>query len=244
MAAITSLSEARCTSGPGLSNGRPYRFGSYGRMGVFTNQLGKEIPQLDVVSYIPRLEKDPYLELYFGYAREISQLGTMIVMVTPAFAGDPFHYTGQFTAQFALRNAYVELRNLGGSGLYSWIGSRMYRGDDCYLLDFWPLDNLNTLGGAIGYATHGFDITVHGGASKVIGSNFFNQQIQVADPTFGSTTITTNNRQHLIGSLKLSYDRPIHEDFALRFKLYAEAHSIAGGAIELTDTTQQTLPGG
>ena len=211
-------------------------------MGAFTNQSAKEIAQLDVVNYIPRLEKQPYVELYLGYARQVPHLGNLLIMVTPAFAGDPFHYTGQFTAEIALRNAYAEVREVGGSGLYAWIGSRMYRGDDIYLLDFWPLDNLNTLGGALGYAWRGFDITVHGGASRVLGSNFFNQQIQVADPTFGSTTVTTNNRQHLIGSIKLSYYRELG-DFGLKAKLYGEAHSIASGAIELTNNTQQVLPG-
>ena len=32
-----------------------------------------------------------------------------------------------------------------------WVGSRMYRGDDIYLLDWWPLDNQNTVGGGAGY---------------------------------------------------------------------------------------------
>jgi len=58
--------------------------------------------------------------------------------------GEPFHYTGRFEAQVALRNLYVET---GACGWTFWVGERMFRGDDIYLLDYWPLDNVNTLGG-------------------------------------------------------------------------------------------------
>jgi maltoporin len=235
---ITSVGEAQPTP-PGPNQ---FLFSSYGRMGAFTNQSGKEGVSLNVSSHIPRLEEAPYIELYFGYRRFFPSLGDFMVMVTPAFAGDPFHYTGQFSAQFALRNAYAQVSRVGGSGLYAWIGSRMYRGDDVFLLDFWPLDNLNTLGAAVGYTTHGFDATLHVGASSVLGSNYFQQQIQVADPTFGATTVTTNDRQHLIGSLKLRYDRELARGFAFRAKVYGEAHSLASGTITLSDNTQQTLP--
>ena len=46
------------------------------------------------------------------------------------------------------------MRNLYAQGTYDnitmWAGSRMYRGDDIYLLNWWPLDNQNTVGGGIG----------------------------------------------------------------------------------------------
>ena len=63
-----------------------------------------------------------------------------------------FHYNGNFNARFAVRNLYIEETGLGLKRLTVWAGSRMYRGDDIYLLNFWPLDNLNTVGG--GAALH------------------------------------------------------------------------------------------
>jgi len=39
----------------------------------------------------------------------------------------------------------------------------MYRGDDIYLLDFWPLDNLNGRGGAILDATDSTRVQLHVG---------------------------------------------------------------------------------
>ena len=71
------------------------------------------------------------------------------MVFVPAYSGDLFHFTGNFSQNFAIRNAYAEVENLGISGLSLWAGSRMYRGDDIYLLNFWPLDNLNTIGGGV-----------------------------------------------------------------------------------------------
>jgi LamB porin len=217
-------------------------FGSYGRMSVYTNQLGKEVPDVGAVSRPLRLEKKSYLELYFGYHKAFD-FGDFVALITPAMAGDPFHYTGQFRADFALRNAYVDLSRLGGTGFFAWAGSRMYRGDDVLLLDFWPLDDLNTLGGGFGYRYKGFEIAAHGGASRVIGTNFFAQQIAVADETFGSTTVVTNNRQRLIGSLKASHYQPVGSWLAFKLKFYLEAQSIASGAIQRGGEVLERLPG-
>jgi maltoporin len=242
-----SVKPLSCEAPASLPTRGEFIFGSFGRMGVFTNQFGKEIPQVDVVSYIPRLQKQPYLELYLGYNKRFS-FGDFNALVTPAIAGDPFHYTGQFQAAIALRNAYLDVSNIGGIGLFAWAGSRMYRGDDVYLLDFWPLDNLNTLGGGLGwrYGSNNFgylELATHLGFSRVLGSNFFSQQILVADQTFGATEVVTNDRQRLIGSLKASYYRPVGKWFAFKLKLYFEGHSIAPGAIELRNGVGQVLPG-
>ena len=73
-------------------------------------------------------------------------------MVATLALGHPiFHYDGDFDARLAVRNLYLEERDLGLEGLSLWMGSRMLRGDDIYLLDFWPLDNLNTVGGGVRY---------------------------------------------------------------------------------------------
>ena len=68
-------------------------------------------------------------------------------VLTPAFAtGDLFHYTGDLDNHIAIRNAYAEVDNVIVKGLTAWAGSRMYRGDDIYLLDFWPLGRVGGVG--------------------------------------------------------------------------------------------------
>src|SRR5213075_1882088 len=102
------------------------------------------------------------------------------VIFVPAYSGDLFYYTGNFTQNFAIRNAYAEVENLGVRGLSLWAGSRMYRGDDVYLFDFWPLDNLNTVGGGAAYRFNHerTDVAVHVGMNRL--DNIFQyQQVQV-----------------------------------------------------------------
>ena len=81
--------------------------------------------------------------------------------------GDLFHYTGDFTSHLAIRNAYAETQNLGIDGLSLWAGSRMYRGDDIYLFDYWPLDNLNTIGAGARYEHKKFDVALHAGLNRL-----------------------------------------------------------------------------
>ena len=48
--------------------------------------------------------------------------------------------------EMAVRNLYGEVQNVFAKDLSFWAGSRMVRGDDIYLLDYWALDNLNLYG--------------------------------------------------------------------------------------------------
>ena len=59
-----------------------------------------------------------------------------------------FHFSGDETQAIVIRNLYAQATY---DDLTLWVGSRMYRGDDIYLLDWWPLDNQNTVGGGAGY---------------------------------------------------------------------------------------------
>ena len=53
---------------------------------------------------------------------------------------------------FAVRNFYFAMDKMPDNASTSlWFGSRMYRGNDIYLFDTWPIDNQNMLGGGIGY---------------------------------------------------------------------------------------------
>ena len=90
------------------------------------------------------------------------------MVLVPAFAGgDLFHYSGDFTSHIAIRNAYAETQNVGFDGLSLWAGSRMYRGDDIYLFDYWPLDNLNTIGAGANYERDKFDVALHAGLNRL-----------------------------------------------------------------------------
>ena len=142
---------------PASLTGSGFDFGSYGRVGIGSDLRGHSGYGVNVVSFGSRLEKPAYLELNFYYGGTLgdeqgSDAKRWRVIFVPAFAGDLFHYTGSFSQNFAIRNAYAEVENLGVRGLSLWAGSRMYRGDDVYLFDFWPLDNLNTVGGGANYS--------------------------------------------------------------------------------------------
>src|SRR2546430_6080746 len=130
-------------------------------MGVGPAGRGQGASSPNVVSPAPRLEGAPSLELIFYYPRSIGGAPhrRWRVVLVPAFAGgDLFHYSGDFTSHVAIRNAYAETQNLGLMGLRLWAGSRMYRGDDIYLFDYWPLDNLNTVGAGASYDYKKFSV--------------------------------------------------------------------------------------
>ena len=164
---------------PPSETGSGFAFGSYGRVGVGLDGRGHEGYGVNVVSHGSRLEEPPYLELDFYYGGRVGS-GRWRAVIAPAFGGDLFHYTGDFSSHFALRNGYVETEDLGAKGLRFWAGSRMYRGDDVYLFDYWPLDNLNTVGGGAGWKFGDNDIAVHVGLNRL--NDPFQYQTQGAPP--------------------------------------------------------------
>src|SRR5881394_1219903 len=86
----------------------------------------------------------------------------------------------------------------------------MYRGDDVYLLDWWPLDNLNTVGGGVKLA---FDTTSEGATSIALHAGLgrpldpFSFQVRPSSsPTgFGATDVVTLDRPRLIASAKATH---------------------------------------
>lgn len=131
-----------------------------------------------------------------------------------------------------------------------WAGSRMYRGDDIYLLDWWPLDNQNTVGGGAGFraeGAHGDDTTIaaHVGMQRL--DNIYQyQQVPVAAPFgFGSTNVTTLDRPRMVETLKLTHLFRASREAKPGFKLvvYGEAHELAAGVQRDTVTNlQKPLP--
>lgn len=204
--------------------------GSYGRADASTRTDGSGAETVTVVSHPGRLYADPYLELDVAWTWEPEPDGARFrSVVTPALSGPLFHTTGQFDAALAVRNLYAEADTFGIPGLSAWAGSRMYRGDDVYLLDFWPLDSLNTVGGGLGWEWKGTGIQAHAGVNRLWGEDWQVQTIE--EPLPGSVeteTVSVLDRQRLVASLKGSQELPLGA-WVLRPKLVLELHRLPAG---------------
>jgi maltoporin len=164
------------------------------------------------------------------------------VVFVPGYSGDLFHFTGNFSQNFAIRNAYAEVENLGLHGLSLWAGSRMYRGDDVYLLDFWPLDNLNTVGGGAMYRFNQERslLALHLGMNRLddlyqlqrlqVPSRTLPADSTVLGPQPATTTATTLDRPRLVASLKATqFLRPLSSLPNGKLIVYAEFHYLPAG---------------
>ncbi len=206
-----------------------FTVGSYGRVEAGTDLAGGAGDPVSVTAHPGRLLEDPYVELDLGWQLRTASGAAFRALVTPALSGDLFHYTGTFDASLAIRNVYAQADDFGVKGLGVWAGSRMYRGDDVYLLDFWPLDNLNTLGGGAHWRDQRLNVAAHVGFNRLSADDWQYQALEETTPgSVGASSITYLDRQRTIGSLKASYDVPagaVH----VRPKLYGELHSLPAG---------------
>jgi LamB porin len=230
---------------PAVERPTGFDFGSYGRVGVGTDLRGHEGFPTNVVSHGSRLEEAPYLELDFYYSRPVAgdPSRRWRIVFVPAFAGgDLFHYSGSLDSHFVVRNAYAETENLGLRGLTLWAGSRMYRGDDIYLFDYWPLDNLNTVGAGAAYTRRKFSVALHAGLNRLDDLYQF-ERLDVPPRGLGPPgQSTVLDRPRFVSSLKLT--QLFGGVRGAKIALYAELHLLPSG--ELTDPTtmQRTqLPG-
>ena len=220
-----------------------FEFGAYGRAVAAANGDGGPGQEADIVAHGSRMDEDNYAELELRREDEWATTGiSTYVVATLAVASPVFHYTGDFELNAAIRNLYLEARNIGTPGLSAFAGSRMVRGDDIYVLDYWPLDNLNLLGGGAAYQHDvGFFGQVAVGATQP-DVPFFKQTVLRPAPLsqFGAVPTPLLNRQKLIGALKVGYnhtfrDKP--EDSragkpGIKAILYAEGHALAEGVRE------------
>lgn len=219
------------------------RFGSYGRMGLSGDlregSMGKPV---NVVSHGPRLEEPPYAELDLGYALERKDALSFRIAFTLAFLEDFFHYNGRFEARMAVRNLYAEATHVFVPQLSLWVGSRMYRGDDIYLLDFWPMDDLNTLGGGLGLRLGNTRIALHAGVNRLANDYQF-QKIEVPAPTgFGTRGVVVMDRQRTITSLKVTRELPgLLGSLSAKASAYGEIHHIPAGTYH-RDLDTEELP--
>jgi maltoporin len=220
-----------------------FSFGSYGRIMAASDLRGGSGVQTNVVSHGPRLEQDSYAELEFRTVLGRPSGPRARVVATLAMNADLFHYTGEFTSRFGIRNLYAESEDVFLPGLQLWAGSRMYRGDDIYLLDYWPLDNLNTLGGGVIYVGERFEVGVQVGVNR-LDDPFQYELVEVPAPTFGSREYAFLDRQRTVASLRgIYYFRPLAPGVRLKLKLYAEGHYLPAGIYRnQQDHTEEQLP--
>ena len=124
-----------------------------------------------------------------------------------------------------------------------WIGSRMYRGDDIYLLDVWPLDDQNTVGAGVELAARRLTVASHVGWSRLT-DPFQLQTIAVADPAQGATTVTQLDRLRTVGSISARY-HVLGDDLTeanVAVKVHAEVHALPSGERRRDDATVEALP--
>jgi len=145
-----------------------FEFGSYGRVVGAIDARGGTGREANIIAHGDRIDEDSYAELELRREDAWTAAVTSKVVATLALFPPFFHFSGDATQAIAVRNLYVQ-----GTfhDLTLWVGSRMYRGDDIYLLDWWPLDNQNTLGGGAGYKIHWTTdettIQVHAGVQRL-----------------------------------------------------------------------------
>jgi hypothetical protein len=228
----------------GVAGANEVVIGSYGRAQVAADVAGGAAQALDVVWYGSRLHKPSYAELDLGWRTEDEESGTTFrALFTPALSGTLFHYDGTFDASLAVRNLFAEARPAGGP-VVVWAGSRMLRGDDVYLLDFWPLDGLNTVGGGGGLNDGTNELTGHIGVNRLSGADWQYQTLE--EPlagAVGTETVTVLDRQRIVGSLRAGRVFALSERLSLRPRIYSEVHGIPEGTRYVEDgTVRQALP--
>lgn len=209
-----------------------FRFGSYGRVQVASDLAGGTGRPTRIVYPAPRVDEGSYAELEFGYLPYVDASGVEVDTVfTLALVEDFFHFDGEFSEQLAIRNLYAEARNLWFDGSFIWVGSRMYRGDDVYLLDFWPLDNLNTWGAGFGWRGASTRVAWHLGVSRLSDEYQF-QVVDVVDERFvGAREVVYLDRQRIISSLKAEQHFGGDGAPGFKVKVYGEVHALPEGEL-------------
>jgi hypothetical protein len=210
--------------------------GTYGRAVSATDFRKRPGRDADIVARGTRLDESPYVEIDVQRQDYWKTTGaTTRAVITLGTSAPMFHYNADFTIRMAVRNLFLQANNIGTKGLSAWVGSRMYRGDDSYLLDFWPLDNLNTMGGGVRYdfPSGRTFLAWHAGLNQP-NTGFFRQTVQ-RTPALnqpGATNVNVLDRQKFITSLKASHITRVGASAGVKTALYAELHDVPSGQRE------------
>ena len=216
-----------------------FEFGSYGRVYAASDLRGGTGRGTNVVAFGPRIvDEGSYAELELRREDKWSERVKGRVVATLALFPPFFHFSGNATQAIAVRNLYAQGTY---DNLTMWAGSRMYRGDDIYLLNWWPLDNQNTVGGGLGapiYKTapepgrtqYETILQVHAGQQRLDNPYQFQQVPVVAPFGFGTVDVTKLDRPRTIETVKLTqFVRPGGGAAGFKAILYGELHQLSAG---------------
>jgi hypothetical protein len=220
-----------------------FSFGSYGRVVISSDLRGHSGRPANLVAWGTRIDDQTYTELEVHRDDEFQSGARTRVVATLAVQGPLFHESGSFNASIAVRNMYLEARDVLTRGLALWVGSRMYRGDDIYLLNWWPLDNLNTVGGGARYdAGQHLTLAMHLGSNRLDSSYQFQRITVVPRDGIGAASVVLLDRPRLIASVKGTFwlnGRTAPS--GLKISLYGEGHSLPEGVRQNQETGQREL---
>ncbi|WP_437737614.1 carbohydrate porin [Sorangium sp. So ce1335] len=216
-------------------------FGGVGRAVAAMDGEGNAPRDADIVLRGSRLDESTFVQLdlerqdYWQSTGATTRVAVRLVVDAPTL-----HYNNArpWNINMSLRNAFVEERDLGLKGLSVWIGSRLYRGDNSELLDFWPLDWLNTLGGGARYdlPSKRTYFAVHAGVNRPL-TPYYTQAVE-RPPALnqpGVANVNVLDRQRLISSFKASHTVPVGEKAGVKGVLYGELHTTPSGRRETAE---------
>lgn len=236
-------------AGPERSFTSGFAFGSYGRVAVASNLRGGLGRDSDIVAFGPRIDEDVYFELELRRQDRLPGGSKSIIVATVAFGGPFFHLDGDFDESIAVRNLFAMVTDVFTDGLSIWAGSRMWRGDDIYLLNFWPLDNLNTVGGGLDYSflpgDNGdrLELRLVGGLARP--NDPFHRQVSGAVPTAGflpEDVVLLDRPRFTVAAKATFWPAGRRARSGLKAIVYGEGHFLPDGERELDGGGSEILP--
>jgi maltoporin len=117
----------------------------------------------------------------------------------------------------------------------------MARGDDIYLLDFWPLDEQNTVGGGATFAWGETEVKLHLGVNR-LDDLFQSQTITVPGEELGTREVLFLDRQRAVASARGEQRFALNDETRLKTVLYAEGHGLPGGEVRTPDARTERMP--
>ena len=221
-----------------------FHFGSYGRVVAASDLRGQTGRQSRIVAFGPRIdEDDSYGEIELRREDRMFGMDTRIV-ATIAYAGPLFQYDGEFSERIAVRNLFAETNHILVHGLTLWGGSRMVRGDDVYLMNFWPLDNLNLVGGGARYALDDdLELALTVGMSQP--NNPFQRQVDLFPARTGflaDEVYVLDRPRTVIAGRATWWPFGRMERNGVKTVLYGEQHLLAAGERRRADGSLEAVP--